>query len=228
MSTPLQAQAQGQAQLADVARQLAAEKRGQLDALKANRSDLERPDFLWHYLLQSFATMGRSAGRRRLIEEPANYERLTYPALLALPDAQRLTVACEVCRTAGLRMPNRKGAFITACFDRIRRLGGPEAAKAQLLALPGRDAKIQWLKQFSGIGDKYARNLMMDVYHEDFRQSVALDTRIHRISDRLGVAARSYREQEAFYLGAAAQAGLEGWEMDRLLYNFLPIVEMRL
>lgn len=53
---------QAQNRLVAVIRRLAIEKRATLDRLKANYSDLARPDFLWHYLLQSFATMGRSAG----------------------------------------------------------------------------------------------------------------------------------------------------------------------
>ena len=48
-------------------------------------------------------------------------------------------------------------------------MGGPERAKELLLAQPDRDAKIKFLKAFPGIGPKYARNIMMDVYHRQFR-----------------------------------------------------------
>ena len=43
-----------------------------------------------------------------------------------------------------------------------------------------------------GIGDKYARNIMMDVYHEDFRDSIAVDARIKAVSERLGLSFASY------------------------------------
>ena len=49
-------------QLVAVVSHLATEKRTDIDRLKKSYSDIARPDFLWHYLLQSFATMGRSAG----------------------------------------------------------------------------------------------------------------------------------------------------------------------
>jgi hypothetical protein len=39
----------------------AAEKRTELERLKQEYSGLARPDFIWHYLLQSFSTMGRAA-----------------------------------------------------------------------------------------------------------------------------------------------------------------------
>jgi len=217
-----------QARLVAVVRRLAAEKRAELDKLKENHADIARPDFLWHYLLQSFATMGRSAGSHGLIGNKANYNRVTYPALQALPDGDRLRVAREVCRAAKVRMPDLKGDYIIGCFERVRGMGGPEAAKAELLAQPGREAKIRWLKAMPGIGDKYARNIMMDVYHEDFRDSIAVDARIKSVSVTLGMSFASYPAHEAFYLGVAQQAGLNGWELDRLLYNFTEDVKSRL
>lgn len=217
-----------QIQLVAVIRRLADEKRADLDRHKENHVDIDRPDFLWHYLLQSFATMGQSAGWYGLIGNSDNYSRITYSALLDLPDGDRLREVREVCRAAKVRMPNRKADFIVGCFDRIRDMGGPEDAKSLLLAQSSRESKIQWLKEMPGIGDKYARNIMMDVYHEDFRNSIAVDVRIKSLSDRLGLSFQSYSEHENFYLDVATQAGLNGWELDRLLYNFLSDVLSRL
>lgn len=47
-------------ELAGVAKKLAHDRKADLDWLKAEQSQFERPDFLWHYLLQSFATMGET------------------------------------------------------------------------------------------------------------------------------------------------------------------------
>jgi hypothetical protein len=81
---------------------------------------------------------------------------------------------------------------------------------------------------FPGIGPKYARNIMMDVYHDDFRESIALDVRIQAISKALGLSFPSYAAQEQFYLDVAHEAGLNGWELDRLLFNFRQVVMQRL
>ena len=217
-----------QTRLVAVVRELAAEKHAALEKHKEGYADIARPDFLWHYLLQSFSTMGRSAGWHGLIGNKTNYNRVTYPALEALPAADRLRIAQEVCRAAKVRMPDIKAGYILGCFERVRGMGGPEAAKAQLLAESGREAKIRWLKAMPGIGDKYARNIMMDVYHEDFRDSIAVDVRIKAVSEALGLSFASYSSHEAFYLDVAHQAGLNGWELDRLLYNFLGEVQSRL
>lgn len=122
-------------------------------------------------------------------------------------------------------MPNRKAGFILDCFEHVRQLGGPKEAKAQLLAQIGCEAKIRFLDAFPGIGPKYARNIMMDVYHEDFRESISIDIRIKAISQILGLSFSSYAEHEAFYLEVARKAGVNGWEIDRLMFNFQAEIE---
>jgi hypothetical protein len=214
--------------LAGVIRELATEKRGALETLKQERSGLDRPDFLWHYLLQSFSTMGRAAGWNGLIGNGENYRRTTYESIQKTPPLERATHIRTVCRESGIRMPNRKATFILGCFNKLEQLGGPEAAKAQLLSQPGRMAKLRFLEALPGIGPKYARNIMMDVYHEDFHNSIAIDTRIEAISQVLGVSFSTYEEHEKFYLDVARQARVNGWELDRLLFNFRAEIEARL
>ncbi|TVQ98049.1 MAG: hypothetical protein EA399_11530 [Desulfovibrionales bacterium] len=203
------------------AMKLAKSKRSALDKMKDSVAQLERPDFLWHYLLQSFATMGRAAGWHGLIGNRTNYTALRYNVLDNLSGIARRQQVETVCRAAGIRMPDLKAKYIIGCFDAVRTMGGPEAAKTQLLARKGRDAKIRFLKSLPGIGDKYARNIMMDVYHEDFRDCIAVDARIKSISRMLGLAFVGYEDQEAYYLDVARAAGLNGWELDRLIFNYL-------
>ncbi|WP_197526239.1 hypothetical protein [Botrimarina colliarenosi] len=61
----------------------------------------------------------------------------------------------------------------------------------------------------------------MDVYHPEFRQSIAIDSRIQSITKILGLTFSTYEGEERFYLEAAEQAGLNGWELDRLMFNAL-------
>lgn len=206
--------------LVAVAKALAVENKDRLDNLKAEHDQLARPDFLWHYLLQSFAVMGRAAGLQGLIGNKDNYERVRYEALTRLSGSARATQVEQTCRAAKIRMPSLKARFILECFEQVKKIGGPEAAKKKLLAEVGRNAKIQFLKAFSGIGDKNARNIMMAVYHEDFRNSIAIDARIKALSQAWGLSFRSYADHEEFYLSIAAEAGLNGWELDRLMFNF--------
>jgi hypothetical protein len=164
--------------------------------------------------------MGRASGWRGLIGNKSNYERVTYEVLAALTPKARETQVREVCRSAKVRMPDRKADFILGCFRHKKKLGGSKAAKAKLLAQLGREGKIAFVRTFPGIGPKYARNIMMDVYHEDFRDTIALDTRILAISKSLGLSFASYAEREKFYLSVDTEAGLNEWELDRLLFDF--------
>ncbi len=206
--------------LSKVARALATDHSDRLEQLKAKQKDCARPDFLWHYLLQSFATMGGSTGWAGLIGNKANYDKVTFNVLRELRPAARERRVLTVCREAKVRWPERKTEYILSAFEKIRDLGGPRSASKALFAADGREAKMKFLKSFTGIGDKYARNMMMDVYHEDYRSSIAIDSRIKGLSAAWGLTFASYDEHERFYLSVATNAGLNGWEMDRLLYNF--------
>jgi hypothetical protein len=202
---------------------------GRIQFMKQRESDLQRDDFVWHYLLQSFSTMGRSAGWFGLIGTPENYKAVGYEYLQSIPKRSRLAHLKNICRKAKVRMPDKKAGFIAACFIKLEAEGGYLQAKHHLLAQEGTKAKIKYLKSFPGIGEKYARNMMMDVYHPDFRDSIAVDIRIKSILSELDVGLRTYAEQEAFLLDVARLAGLNGWELDRLMYGYLDefLVELR-
>ncbi len=187
---------------------------------KRKVNEIKRKDFLWHYLLQSFSTMGRSSGYYGLIEEKSNYTEVTYERIDKLEARKRIETVAKVCRAAKVRMPDKKAEYIIGCYEYVKSLGGPEKAKEILLSLKGREEKINFLKRFPGIGDKYARNIMMDVYHKDFRDCIAIDARIKKISSTLGLKFNNYREHEKFYLDVAKLAEINGWELDRLLYGF--------
>lgn len=181
-----------------------------------------RKDFIWHYILQSFATWGRSKGFAGLIEDKNNYNKMSYEELMRFSDddESRLKQIGETLKAANIRYSLRKSQFLLINYHLIEEMGGLEAAKHKSLEAEGKAAKFKFLCQFKGIGPKYARNIWMDVYHPDFHDSIAIDTRIKKISQILGCEFEKYNEHERFYLDIAKEANLQGWEVDRLLYNF--------
>ena len=205
--------------LALAARALAQIKRGELLALKKQHADLKRNDFLWHYLLQSFATMGGASGKAGLIDNKRNYRQVKFNALSKVPAHRRAAHVSRVCAAAGVRYPPTKGKYISACYIECKEMGGPKAARDKLLSLRGRAAKLAFLQSFTGVGEKYARNIMMDVYHEEFRECIAIDSRITKISEKWNLNFCSYKEHESFYLEVAKAASLNGWELDRLMFH---------
>lgn len=206
--------------IAGIARLIYSRHQGYMEHLISSSKEIERNDFIWHFLLQSFATMGKASGWIGLVGNKENYRQLSFDNLSLYKPEERHKIVLEVCKKAKIRMPGKKAEYILGCFDLIVSMGGLIAAKEKLLAQPGREGKIAFLMLFPGIGPKYARNIMMDVYHEEFRESIAIDVRITSISELIGVSFNNYSEHEKFLLKVAHAANMNGWELDRLMYNF--------
>lgn len=189
---------------------------------KLRVSELNDPEFVWYELLLSFSTMGNSRGKHGLIDNPENFARVQFKYLERLNSSDaRLKELQAVLHAAKVRMPDRKAEWLSAAFDRIVAMGGPAAAKLELQSREGRSGKIEFWREFDGIGEKYSRNIMMDVYHPEFRNSIAVDSRIKKISKALGLSFKNYDDAERFFLSVAQQVGIEGWELDRIMYRFL-------
>lgn len=205
--------------LANAAMRAANQHRLELEHIKAGAAKFDQPDWIWEALLLSFGTMGNSRGAV-LVHNPQIHATVRFDALRELSrDARRDAIETAL-RAAKVRMPSVKTRWLVENFDRIVADGGLQAVKDRLSECRGIAAKLRFLRTFKGIGQKYARNLMMDVYHPDFRDSIAVDVRIKSVSARLGLAFTRYADEEKFYLCVARRAGLSGWELDRLLYNF--------
>lgn len=192
------------------------------DLERWGKAEQKRPDFVWHILLQSFATWGGARGAEGLINTPDNYGRVTFDRLSALSKSKRDEALRRTFRKAGIRWPEAKAVLMARNYGLVKDMGGLEEARKEALASRGRDAKIRFMKRFHGIGDKYARNIWMDVYHRDFHDAIAVDERIKKITKALGYSFKrtEYDEHERFYQDIAEEAGLQGWELDRLLFNF--------
>jgi hypothetical protein len=180
----------------------------------------KKPDLLWVLLLQSAATRGNSRGWDGLFKNAARLKSVMYPALKALGAEAREERLHTAFAEAAIRMPNKKATEMAANFERIEIMGGVEAATLNMLALPTREAKFQFMNRFKGIADKYGRNVWMDIYDPHFRDSIAVDDRLKKVADAIGFHSKNYRTAEDFYCDIALEAGLEPWVVDRLLYNF--------
>ncbi|MGH9494603.1 MAG: hypothetical protein ACRD3B_06360 [Candidatus Sulfotelmatobacter sp.] len=140
---------------------------------KDRASEWEQPDFVWYELLLSFATMGNARGKHGLIDNLENFKRVQFSMLAQLGSTEsRLEELRAVLHAAKVRMPEKKAAWLSAAFDRIAAMGGPTRAKAELEKRKGREGKSEFWREFDGIGEKYSRNIMMDIYHPEFRNSI--------------------------------------------------------
>lgn len=184
------------------------------------RETLRRNDFIWYEVLRSLATWGGSRGARKL-----NFDALTYRKLSRLPAERRRSVVASEFRTAGLRYAKKKTLYLLHNFCLVEEKGGVDAAnRAVLHDACDRDAKIKALREYKGIGEKYAHNIMMDAYHPQFHDSIAVDLRIRKISKGLGLPASKYEEYVVFFQKVASRVGIEPWELDRVLYKLEKLI----
>jgi hypothetical protein len=198
-----------------------AEMRQRLEELKAKGEELrKRPDLLWHLLLQSAATQGNSRGWDGLCGDPMALKSVDYFDLARLEPAAREEKLVAALRKANVRMFRKKARQLSANICKIAEMGGVEEATRRMLNLPSLDEKFRFMKSFAGIGDKYGRNVWMDIYDQSFRHTVAFDERLKKVAEALGLVNPSYSQAESFYCAIAKDAGLEPWELDRLLYQF--------
>lgn len=180
----------------------------------------ESPDFIWEGLLRSASTWGAARGIKLM--NPENIAQIRYEALLPLASNERRARLETALKLAGVRYFNKKAAYLDQNFELIKKYGGPEKVKELLISKRDRQPKMSFLEGFLGIGPKYSPNMMMDTYHEDFRESIAIDSRLKHVMKALGVEFDDgkYEDAERFFLEAAHKAGLNGWELDRLLFNY--------
>jgi hypothetical protein len=192
-----------------------------LAAMRAQAEALrQRPDVVWLVLLQSAATMGNSRGWNGLFEDSMLPTLIGFNAVGAIRPDLRASYMAPILQTASVRMPRQKAEALARNHDIISDLGGEAAARASAFAQPTRDSKIAFMKRFHGIGDKYARNVWMDLYDPHFHDAIAYDERLKKIAAALGARFQSYVAAEQYFTELAQQSGREPWEVDRILYHF--------
>jgi hypothetical protein len=119
---------------------------------REGKRDLERPDFVWHLLLQSFSTWGGARGWEGLMGTRGNYDRVTFEALSGLDPEARVVELKEVFFAGGVRYANTKARLMARNHNLVAEMGGPEGAKRRAFAQEGREAKIAFMKRFYGVG----------------------------------------------------------------------------
>lgn len=210
--------------LIDFLNHLPTEITSKLEILKSTGIEQRnRDDFIWFALLQSFSTMGNSRGCKGLIQTKSNYENVDYQFVIDnIIKSNRVEHFDNVLRKAKVRMPSKKAKWLASNLIKIENAGGVLEMKKLAFSQQGRKNKIKFMKMFDGIGDKYGRNMWMDVYDIDFHNSIAIDNRIKKISKFIGIAFSNskYEEHEEFYLKLARDVQLQGWELDRIMYEF--------
>ena len=118
------------------------------------------------------------------------------------------------------RFWRQTASWLEQAYLQVQSVGGPKELRVKLSLMPANDVIAYW-KSFKGVKDKYARNIMMDIYLPNFRKDFfAIDSRLDELLPMLGyVGPKDYLSKERFLIELASDIGIDAWDLDRLLYS---------
>jgi hypothetical protein len=208
--------------LADAVRAVYDKHRCKIEEVKQGaRKTGEDPEWIWEGLVRSAATWGGIRGIK-LLERPELHELVRWRTLAKL-DKRKLRGQFRKALTAAeVRWADEKVPCLLRNFYLVQKKGGPRKVQEYLDSLSPPEV-TDFLRTFRGIGPKYARNIMMDGYHPKFRNSIAIDIRIQHILEKVGRpfgGDKDFGDAEQFLLAVAHDVGIDGWDLDRLLFLY--------
>lgn len=187
----------------------------------------DRNDIIWFEIIMSLATQGGSHGSQLVLNDDGQIDEHKYGSVafrtLEQIDPDHRYAYLEARLHGTVRFQSMKAKAIEDNFNLLKeKYDNPLGAKMAFINEDGPEAKIKLLKQFSRIGKKYARNIPMDLYLDDFHDFIAIDSRIKGILKEVGypVDNREYIQTEEFLRTVSSELEMEVWELDRILYNF--------
>jgi len=200
----------------------------QLEKLKQKGKERgKRDDVIWFEIVVSLCTLGGSWGAETVVDDGGQIDEHKYGSLafetLQEIDQNLLDQYLESRLSGNVRMHPTKAEAIEENFKIIRdRYGDPLNTKQLIQQKDTPEEIIEFFKQFHWIGDKYARNIPMDLHLEEFHDYIAVDSRIKGILETADypVEERKYAEIENFLREVASELDMTAWELDRILYNF--------
>jgi|688.fasta_scaffold441487_3 thermostable 8-oxoguanine DNA glycosylase len=180
--------------------------------------------FFYNLMIQCYSSLGGSKGYAKLFDKKGNLNKeIQHSTVLGLKSSDRLHYLQSYLKTQGVRYANKKAEWIHDNLSMLEKEYGKDylsKVDEKISLLKGRDEKINFVKKFKGFGPKYSRNFWMDIYDRDFRNSIAIDSRIQAIFKYSNLSHTDYKSSEEFLIEVANNLGMEGWELDRMLYNF--------
>lgn len=191
----------------------------------AGKKDLDRRDWIWTALVQSQATLGRVPNMVVLNSLKSQWRWSSIEHLQTTACGERLR---EAFKSAGIRWPAKKVDRLVSNRQRLIESGGPNEFRKMWLSCTSLETALAHLRPFEGVGEKYARNIGMDVADPRFEQCIAVDSRIEALAEwldpQLGKGPRRYLRIETYLLTLAKRAGVTGWHLDRTMFNAAPLV----
>ncbi|MGA1798684.1 hypothetical protein VH567_07875 [Sphingomonas sp. 4RDLI-65] len=174
----------------------------------------EQEDWPWIGFVMSCATYGGSKNWSNNVEPRISL--FEWAAVNALSDDERQALFLTV---PNPRFLTRTANNLEKIYQSIKNDGGPKVVRERFASLQSAEALIAALKTYPGIGDKYARNMPMDVYHPLVQTHFAFDHRLNAVIQTVIGGLPPYEVREAMMGRVATEIGIDAWDLDRVLYS---------
>lgn len=190
------------------------------------------PEWTWYVFVQSYATNGGVKKWETFIER-GRFVQISWQRIAneyTNDPEQTILYLNEISAEflSNRRMHDTQPALIDT-FQRFFETGGPLNIARQWEDFTQPAELFSYLKSFRQIGDKYARNMCMDVAYPLALNNFALDSRLISILKEIEEAQeiRGYRNKENWLITATHDiirrnpqyVGLCCWHIDRLLFQ---------
>ena len=178
----------------------------------------KNPYWFWDQFLESMCTLG---GVKNWGDKKEQYlHKLDWIYLSGLPSSKRKKIFQDL---PNPRWRKRVSLYLESTFEQTQAMGGPIYIARIYDRLKTPKDKINFLKGFKGIGDKYARNIPMDIADSTFVSHIALDHRINELAKLISdyPSRAQYEKREQYFINLIKPLQIpNAWYLDRLLFSY--------
>ncbi|MEF2175795.1 MAG: hypothetical protein V3575_04960 [Candidatus Absconditabacteria bacterium] len=193
-----------------------------LDQLKLKgQGYLNREDFLWYCVVRIFAYIGNEKGYESFVDNEKLINIISYNSLKNVLDSDEFYgLLVSTFKQGKVELTEERAYQLIKNYELIDAMGGVEKAKEKALRARGVKGKLEFIKQFHGIGNRYGMKLRMDTYHEDFHDQMLITPQISSISKVMGFDFENESQEIYFYKNISNITGLALWDLDRLINEY--------
>ena len=201
-----------------------------------SRKDREHSEWIWRALVTSMATMGNSRGLDVVKNNgffanseqdgtlPLPENEYSYECLVKQEDKQIYDVLMKVFNK--IKFGRLKSEWLVKDIRIIQKHGGPSAISCKINGMKSAQERIDFMIGFHGIGQKYSRNIYMDVADDVVSNVAAIDIRLFTILKHVDgsltypINKIIYNRAQGMVHELAKETKLDMWTVDRIMYNY--------
>lgn len=193
-----------------------------LDQLKLKgQLFLNRDDFVWYSILRIFSYIWNEKWFESFVENEKLINIISYNSLKNVVDSEQFyNLLVLTFKQWKVELTEERAYQLIKNYELIDAMGWVEKAKEKALRARWVKWKLEFIKQFHWIGNRYWMKLWMDTYHEDFHDQMFVTPQINSISKVMWFDFENESQEIFFYKNISSITWLALWDLDRLINEY--------